>query len=719
MRALQNPWMALELALATVAATPVLVLRGRIDGTTAAVLARWLEEHAPAPRVWDISAVDYLSSAGIRVLITHEKRERAAGRTTTLAGMQPSVGDVLEISGMASFWPRSPDAEAACSQIAGATGVAAARMVEHGGARFACTAREGASGGLEQLVFDGLEPTSFAELGIAVGRGGMGSSRADAAAHAVRFIAVGGIVAMQDPEGGCDHLQAAMPHAAFVHVAEAIALRGEPELTLRTEDAVDAGRLLGACRAAAGGGWLGIVSCRADGLRMRLDVSVVEPGEARPGAPAPALQWTANGVLPHDLAALAAALESADDLEAVAGGTSCASSAAVAFVWHADALADGAAARLRVEPPEGFSEEAELIARNLYHDCSVIRLTRLTGGYSAATYAVESHDREGRRTIPTVLKVSTHAFTDREERAYHQYVRNFILNNSTVIMGRANRGASAGLRYNFVGITGAGSRLHSLADVHALQPVADLRRLYLQLAGDVLQPWYGQWREREISLFDEHDPRVLFTGLEAAAAEVLGIDPDAPTLDCTPLARPVANPWWFFRHEWPRLRTQLTRCRVAITHGDLNLNNVLVDERENLYVIDFSETRERNVCSDFARLEPLLTLQHPRLDSDEDELRLLLAHRDLHGHDDFFAVGEPERTSGDPALDKALAMAPLLRGLARRHAGDAGGEAAYLLPLLQWTLPLVCFVQLPLRTKRVATWVGGMIVERLQRCLRD
>ena len=710
--------MAFELALATVADTPVLVLRGRITGATAPVLAGWLGEHVPAPPVWDISAVDYLSSAGIRVLLTHEKRERAAGRTTTLAGMQPSVADLLEIAGMGTFWPRSPDAETACRQVAATTRAPAARVLEHGGARFAWTAGSGASGPMEQLAFDGLEPTSLAELGLAVGRGGMGASRAEAAAHPVRFTAIGGIVAMQDPDGACDHLQAALPHAAFVHVAGAVALRGEPAFTLRTEAAVGSAALFAACRAAAGDGWLGIVSCSADGARRQLDVAVLEPGRVQPDAPSPALQWTAAGVLPQELAALAAALESADDLEAVAGGAPGASSAAVAFVWRADALADGSAARLRVEAPEGFSEEAELIARNLYHDCSAIRLTRLTGGYSAATYAVESHDREGRRTIPTVLKVSTHAFTDREERAYHQYVRNFILNNSTVIMGRANRGASAGLRYNFVGITGAGAKLHSLADVHALQPVADLRRLYLQLAGSVLQPWYGQWREREVSLFDEHDPRVLFTGLEAVAAEVLGIDPDAPTLDCTPLARPVANPWWFFRHEWPRLRTQLTRCRVSITHGDLNLNNVLVDERENLYVIDFSETRERNVCSDFARLEPLLTLQHPRLDSDEDELRVLLAHRDLHGHGDFFAVGEPAHPSGDPVLDKALAMAALLRGLARRHAGDVGGEAAYLLPLLQWTLPLVCFVQLPLRTKRVSTWVGGMIVERLQRSLR-
>ena len=710
--------MALELALASGTAVPVLVLRGRIDGSTAGVLGSWLESHAPAPTVWDVCGVDYVSSAGLRVLLAHEKRQRAAGRTTTLAGLRPGVRDVLEISGMGAFWPQAADLASAVAAAGGDRASAGgAAAFEHGGTSFELAHGEPGAGRMERLAPGPLAPTSFAELGLATGAGGTGASREQAAAQPMRFVSTGSLVGMQFGNGSCDHLLAALPHAAFVHLDEAVALRGAPTLVLRSKGLTDEDGLLAACRAAAGDGWLGIFSCVAVGDRRRARVVVCAPGGGAVVATGPALEWGSTAVLPGSPAALATAVEGAEDLVAVDASTALGKGSATAFVWRADQVADGSAARLRVDAPADLGEEAEVIARTLYHGSSSIRLTRLTGGYSAATYAVASHDHEGRTTIPTVLKVSSHAFTDREERAYHQYVRNFILNNSTVIMGRANRGESAGLRYNFVGINGAGARLHSLADVHALQPVADLRRLYLQLAGSVLQPWYGQWREREVSLFDEHDPRVLFRGMESVAVDVLGIDPDAPRIPCGPLACDVANPWWFLRHEWPRLRAQLTRCRISITHGDLNLNNVLVDDRENLYVIDFSETRERNVCSDFARLEPLLTLQHPRMESDEDELRVLLAHRHLHGHADFFAVGEPDRPSGDPMLDKGLAMAALLRGLARRQAGDAGGEAAYLLPLLQWTLPLVCFTQLPLRTKRVSTWVAGLVVERLQRGL--
>ena len=66
---------------------------------------------------------------------------------------------------------------------------------------------------------------------------------------------------------------------------------------------------------------------------------------------------------------------------------------------------------------------------------------------------------------------------------------------------------------------------------------------------------------------------------------------------------------------------------TAVTHGDLNLNNVLVDERRNIYVIDFSETRIRNVASDFARIEPMGLLQWTRLAGAADAAGHSSGHR--------------------------------------------------------------------------------------------
>lgn len=707
--------MTLELTLANGLPLPVLSLRGKLDGASAPQLAQWLEQHAPAPTIWDLSQLDYVSSAGLRVLLTHEKRLRANGRATTLAGVRASVRDLLSISGLASFWPQTASAAAACAALtSAATPVAAAEFL-HGGHRFQRTDRRSADAALVQWQFDQLTPLSLRDLGLAVGRGGLGDTRDDASAQPMRFLATGNVLAMQFADGAGDYLQAAVPQAAFAHVASAIALTGSPSAVVQPIEPVTLTELAAAALFGHESEWLGIAVHGSMGTAAQAAIAILAPGDEPEKTNWIAIEWPSPSTASQpSLEALLQAIGTAEDLRVLTPEATEKLASAVAFVWHAKETTAGNDRILQIEAPAELSEEAEIIARTIYFDCSRIRLNPLVGGFSAATFAVESHDRQGRRLIPTVLKVSSHPFIDREEQAYHDYVRKFILNNSTVIMGRANRGDSAGLRYNFLGITGPGSRLRSLDDVYRQRPITETLRLFEQVAGEILRPWYGQAREQRIALYPAHDPRPLFGDLAAVAGSTLGIDAGAPALDCPPLGRKITNPWWFLSHEWSRRSDWRQHCRVSITHGDLNLNNVLVDEKENLYVIDFSETGERNVAADFARLEPIVTLQSAALASDEELAELLRFHADLHNCSNLFA---PDVTSpkANDAFAKCLAMTRLLRRLARDYAGDGATESAYLLPLLQWTLPIVCYRQLTLRHRQLATWVAGLIVERLLR----
>ena len=51
------------------------------------------------------------------------------------------------------------------------------------------------------------------------------------------------------------------------------------------------------------------------------------------------------------------------------------------------------------------------------------------------TFRVASYDPDGRRLLPTVLKIGGVALTEREEVANRKYVQTFILNNSTTLLG--------------------------------------------------------------------------------------------------------------------------------------------------------------------------------------------------------------------------------------------------------------------------------------------
>lgn len=164
---------------------------------------------------------------------------------------------------------------------------------------------------------------------------------------------------------------------------------------------------------------------------------------------------------------------------------------------------------------------------------------------------------------------------------------------------------------------------------------------------------------------------------------MLGISADAPLLRCAELGRDLPNPFYFLRHEFPKLKTWAKPWHTSITHGDLNLNNILIDEKENIYVIDFSETGTRNVLSDFARIEPVITLQLPRPEEKTDQWDLLVFWEGLVSVSPL--KGDPPlRYSGsDPMVEKAWHVLCQLRGDARKAVGGDDQPLFHWLPLLE------------------------------------
>ena len=77
---------------------------GRVDHTTAEAFEAALAPHlagCAAGRdhlVLDLSGVDYISSAGLRVLMLAAKKAKAQGGYLAVAAVQPLVQEILEIS---------------------------------------------------------------------------------------------------------------------------------------------------------------------------------------------------------------------------------------------------------------------------------------------------------------------------------------------------------------------------------------------------------------------------------------------------------------------------------------------------------------------------------------------------------------------------------------------------------------------------------------------
>jgi len=91
--------------------------------------------------------------------------------------------------------------------------------------------------------------------------------------------------------------------------------------------------------------------------------------------------------------------------------------------------------RLKIQSDTELKNEWEIIIRKIYSEAGEVVLSELQGGFTSKTFQVTSFDKDGRRLLPTVLKIGSIKDTENEVNAYNNYVIKFILNNSTTIMG--------------------------------------------------------------------------------------------------------------------------------------------------------------------------------------------------------------------------------------------------------------------------------------------
>jgi len=91
----ENPW-------------SVLTPSGRLDAYTApGYEADWLERQCAGQGrlAIDLSGVEYVSSAGLRIFLVLLKAAKAGGGTVALVAPRENVREVLEVSGFSALFP--------------------------------------------------------------------------------------------------------------------------------------------------------------------------------------------------------------------------------------------------------------------------------------------------------------------------------------------------------------------------------------------------------------------------------------------------------------------------------------------------------------------------------------------------------------------------------------------------------------------------------------
>ena len=99
----------------------VVALSGQLDTRAAPQLEKALDAQVGQGRneiLVDCARLDFVTSAGLRVLLMTGKRVAAAGGRLALCALNPSVREVFDISGFANLFPILPARESALEWLA-------------------------------------------------------------------------------------------------------------------------------------------------------------------------------------------------------------------------------------------------------------------------------------------------------------------------------------------------------------------------------------------------------------------------------------------------------------------------------------------------------------------------------------------------------------------------------------------------------------------------
>ncbi|MGI6357693.1 MAG: STAS domain-containing protein [Bacillota bacterium] len=83
-----------------------LTLQGRLDTVTSSQLANELScifTGAAVNLVFDFTALEYISSAGLRVLLTAQKKVNALGTNMQIVGANETVKEIFDITGFSGI----------------------------------------------------------------------------------------------------------------------------------------------------------------------------------------------------------------------------------------------------------------------------------------------------------------------------------------------------------------------------------------------------------------------------------------------------------------------------------------------------------------------------------------------------------------------------------------------------------------------------------------
>lgn len=310
--------------------------------------------------------------------------------------------------------------------------------------------------------------------------------------------------------------------------------------------------------------------------------------------------------------------------------------------------------------PEG--DDRALVAY-LFRDSAEVELDALAGGFSGSSvYRVEARDALGHAQAPSVVKIGPRALIAKERVAF-EHIESVLGNSAPTVRGFVDLGERAAIKFAFASMGKGNARtLKSLYEGGA--ELGELESVIREVFEDVLGRLYAAARYEPLPLLDYYtfaEGQAAWIG--ARVREIMGEGTGDELHFGHGLVLP--NVVGFYERDLSTLCAPPGESHyVSYVHGDLNTANVLVDGRDNVWVIDFAHAHRGHVLRDVAKLENDLLYILTRVEDEATFEEALALTTFLRSVEDLRAP-LPERLEGlhSDGMKRSYAVLRVLRSL--------------------------------------------------------
>ncbi len=269
------------------------------------------------------------------------------------------------------------------------------------------------------------------------------------------------------------------------------------------------------------------------------------------------------------------------------------------------------------------------LVRYLFRDSRTVKLQRLSGGYSGnEVMGAQSKDNFGHRQVSHVVKIGWHHLLGKERVAFEQ-IESVLGNNAPRIVDFVESGERAALKYRYASMSNSFSQTFQSLYQNTENPISEegvaqvLNTVFTEQLGRLYAA--AKYEKQDLMKYYEFSSEKS-ASVRRHVEEIIGGKADSSTLrfQDLPNGPEFANLCYFYEKTLPQLQTeQITHgCYMSFVHGDLNGANILMDDHENIWLIDFFHTHRGHVLRDLIKLEnDILYLMTPL----EDDAALLEA----------------------------------------------------------------------------------------------